>query len=161
MSTPLSLSYMGGGANHNWLAHLEQWPVQNHEHIHIYSQPDLMAASCKVRTEKVSGNEKKTSCTRTSLPLKFCLQCQVTLPCPFPYTSAVRVTRTLVQNSVLSFPFSIQTLCSVWHIYKNTENLNPAGAEKIFAIWIHPWIWRSITQTQTELIHFNHWAQFW
>ena len=71
----------------------------------------------------MSGNgKKKRGCyTRTSLPLKFYLQYQVILSCPCPPTSVVSVTQISVQNSVLSFPYSVQKLCQVWNGRDLTE----------------------------------------
>ena len=151
--------------DHNWMTHLEQLPTQNHNCISIHNLIwwHLTAKLEPKRWVEMKKKKKKRSCyTRASLHLKFYLQYQVILSCPFPCTSVVSVTRISVQNSVLSFPYSIQKLCHVWHvIYENTENFNPTGAEKIYALWVHPWIRRSITQTQRELIHFNNWVQFW
>lgn len=105
----------------------------------------------------MSGNKK-----RSYIRAFFCLWNSVhdvRWHSDIPYISAVRVTGTLAQNWVLGFSFPIQRLCSVWHvIYTNTENLNLPGVEKIFAIWIHPLIQRSITQTLRELINFNSWS---
>lgn len=82
--THTSIPFPDGG-DRNWLTHSEQWPTQNQECIYIQSLIwwHLIAKLEPKRCEEME-KKKKRSAIRASLPLKFCLQGQVTVPLPIP-----------------------------------------------------------------------------
>lgn len=131
--THTSIPFPDGG-DRNWLTHSEQWPTQNQECIYIQSLIwwHLIAKLEPKRCEEMEKKKKRGLLLGLLCPWNSVCKVRWQSLCPFLYTGAARVTRTLAQTST-QFPLLNPEIVRylVGHLQNHRECQSHGGRENL------------------------------